>query len=288
MLVSEADSVPSLTLEAISGLAPAGSAATEGVQAFRVGAPEVPAGLMVEQIEGATPAAIAEQLDQVRTRLSGRDPTSVLIVSAAAPEFSVPAAAWAARSGDPVFFVEPDSIPLATRRGLDRHSDARAYVLGPEEVVSDQVLSRLGRKVAGAERMSGASPVTNAIAFARFADGDFGWDINDPGHGFVIANASQPLDAAVSAPLSATAKPGPLLLTDNPDTVPEPLRGFLLDTKPGFAENPTRAVFNHIWLIGDQESLSVGFQAQVDELTELAQIDAGTGEAHPAPEASAP
>jgi hypothetical protein len=211
-----------------------------------------------------------------------------LIVSAAAPEFSVPAAAWAARSGDPVFFVEPDSIPLATRRALDRYPDARAYVLGPERVVSDQVLSRLGRKVAGAERISGASPVTNAIAFARFADGDFGWDINDPGHGFVIANASQPLDAAVSAPLSATAKPGPLLLTDNPETVPEPLRGFLLDSKPGFAENPTRAVFNHIWLIGDRESLTPGFQAQVDELTELAQIGAGTGEADPAPEASAP
>ena len=279
VLVSEADSVPSLTLEAITGLAPSGSAATEGVQAFRVGAPEVPTGLIVEQIGGADPAEIAAQIDRARARLSGRDPRRVVIVSAAAPEFSVPAAAWAAHSGDPVLFVEPDSVPEATLRALRRHDEARAYVLGPERIISDRVLSRVGRAVAGAERISGGNPVTNAIAFARFGDGDFGWDINDPGHGFVIANASQPQDAAVSAPLSATAKPGPLLLTDEAEAVPEPLRGFLLDTKPGYADDPTRAVYNHVWLIGDQQSLTPGFQAQVDLLTELAQIDAGTGEA---------
>jgi hypothetical protein len=39
----------------------------------------------------------------------------------------------------------------------------------------------------------------SAIAFALFADGDFGFNIFDPGHGFIIANATRPADAGVAA-----------------------------------------------------------------------------------------
>ncbi len=278
VLVSDADGVPTLTLEAIEGLAPSGSPATRGAQVFRIGAPSVPGGLDVLEMAGADPAALAAKLDRIRGRLTGRDPSHVLVVSAESPEFAVPAAAWAARSGDPVLFVEADSVPGATLRALRRHEGAQAYVLGPERVISDRVLSRVDRAVAGAERISGGSPVTNAIAFARFSDGEFGWDINDPGHGFVIANTARPLDAAVAAPLSATGKPGPLLLTDDAEAVPDPLRGFLLDTKPGYVDDPTRAVYNHVWLIGDQESITAGFQAQVDDLTELVRVTSGSGD----------
>jgi hypothetical protein len=278
ILVSDAGGVPKLTLEAIRGLAPSGSPATGGAQVFRVGAPAVPAGLQVSEIRGDDPAETAAELDRLRGRLTERDPGQVLIVSSEAPEFAVPAAAWAARSGDPVLYVCADSVPDATLQALRRHRTAQAYVLGPERIVSDRVLSRVERAVAGAQRISGGNPVTNAIAFARFADRDFGWDINDPGHGFVIANSSRPLDAAVAAPLSATAKPGPLLLTDDPEVVPEPLREFLLDTKPGYVDDPTRAVYNHVWLIGDMDSIGLGFQAQVDELTELTRVRGGSGD----------
>ncbi len=278
ILVSDAGGVPKLTLEAIRGLAPSGSPATGGAQVFRVGAPAVPTGLQVSEIRGADPAETAAELDRLRGRLTERDPSQVLIVSSEAPEFAVPAAAWAAHSGDPVLYVSADSVPDATLQALRRHGTAQAYVLGPERIVSDRVLSRVERAVAGAQRISGGNPVTNAIAFARFADRDFGWDINDPGHGFVIANSSRPLDAAVAAPLSATAKPGPLLLTDDPEVVPEPLRGFLLDTKPGYVDDPTRAVYNHVWLIGDRDSIGLGFQAQVDELTELTRVRGGSGD----------
>ena len=58
-------------------------------------------------------------------------------------------------------------------------------------------------------------PVANAIAFARYVDGTFGWNINDPGHGFVIANSSRPADAAAAAALSGSGTWGPLLLTDD-------------------------------------------------------------------------
>ena len=85
-------------------------------------------------------------------------------------------------------------------------------------------------------RVSGEDPVDNAIALARYADGGFGWNINDPGHGFVVARSDAPLDAAAAAPLSASGTWGPLLLSDDADTLPEALREYLLDVKPGYTD----------------------------------------------------
>ena len=121
-------------------------------------------------------------------------------------------------------------------------------------------------------RVSGEDPVTNAIALARYADGGFGWNVNDPGHGFVVARCDSPLDAAAAAPLSASGTWGPLLLTDSADTLPAALRGYLLDVKPGYTTDPTRAFYNHVWVIGDQEAIDVSQQAEIDELAELAKI----------------
>ena len=45
--------------------------------------------------------------------------------------------------------------------------------------------------------------------------------------------------------------------------------------KPGYTDNPTRAFYNHVWVIGDQEAISVNQQAEVNELAELAKIGGG-------------
>ena len=114
--------------------------------------------------------------------------------------------------------------------------------------------------------------MTSAIALARYRDGGFGWDVNDPGHGFVVARSDEPLDAAAAAPLSAAGTWGPLLLTDDAATLPPALRGYLLDVKPGYTNDPTRAFYNHVWVIGDQEAISVSEQAEIDQLAALAKI----------------
>src|SRR4029079_8640421 len=119
--------------------------------------------------------------------------------------------------------------------------------------------------------------VANVIAVARFTSGDFGWNINHPGHGFAIANIDRPLDAPAAAPLAATGgSPRPPPLTDAAGSVPPALESFLSDTQPGFEDDPTRAVFNYVWIIGDSEAISVPFQAQVDQLTKLAPVSNAT------------
>ena len=124
------------------------------------------------------------------------DPTdAVLIAPADSPEFAMPAAGWAAKSGQPVLWTLKDSLPPETRAAIQAHKKPRIYVLGPEDAVGESVVKEL-EKLGTTKRVSGPDPITNAIAFARYSDGPrFGWNVVDPGHGVVFANASRTLDA---------------------------------------------------------------------------------------------
>jgi hypothetical protein len=274
-LVSEADGVPEPTSQALDALDPQGSKATGGAQVFAVGKATVPDGLQAKRVGAAGGNAAAAAIAALRDELLGRPPQHVVLAPATQPALAMPAAAWAARSGDPVLFADRDTLPKVTEMALKRHADTPVYVLGPSSAISSQVVRRIAKLGPRVRRVSGEDPVANAIALARYADGDFGWNVNDPGHGFVVARSDAPLDATAAAPLSASGTWGPLLLTDNADTLPEALRGYLLDVKPGYTTNPTRAFYNHVWVIGDQEAIDVKQQAEIDELAELAKIDGG-------------
>jgi hypothetical protein len=274
VLISEADGVPEPTAQALDALDPQGDKKTKGIQAFAIGAASAPSGLEVKQV-GSGGTAGAAAIAKLRDELLGGAPQHVVIAPATEPTFAMPAAAWAARSGDPVLFADESKLPSPTAAALARHPKTPVYVLGPSSAISSDVVREIGKIATHVRRISGEDPVANAIAFARYADGGFGWNINDPGHGFVVANSAEPLDAPAAAALSASGTWGPLLLTDSADTLPAALRGYLLDVKPGYTTDPTRAFYNHVWVIGDQEAISVNEQAEIDELAALAKIGGG-------------
>ncbi len=288
VLLTDGGEVPAPTESALSELAPAGSKATDGAQAFRIGETADPGELDAVSVEGSDPAEIAAGIDRLRTRLTKSEPEHLLLVGSEEPAFAMPAAAWAARSGDPVLYLEGDEVPKPTLDALRRHMGVPAFVLGPEDAVSKRVFDAVAKASPGVARIAGADPVENAVEFARYAAGDFGWNINDPGHGFVLANADRPADAAAAAPLSASGTWGPLLLTEDAEELPGPLRGYLLDVKPGYEDDPTRAFYNHIWVIGDPGAISVGMQAQVDEIADLTRVRSGTGGSILGPEPGTP
>jgi hypothetical protein len=276
ILLTDGGDLPPLTASAIRSLAPAGSSETGGRQAFVIGEAARPAGFDAQTVKGGDPAAVAAGIDKLRTRLEG-EPDDVLVASSEDPAVAMPAAAWAARSGDPVLFSDRDSLPKATAEALHAHERSGVYVLGPESAISNDVFKQIEKISPATQRVGASDPVANAVDFARYASGTFGWNINDPGHGFVIANADRPLDAAAAAPLSASGTWGPLLVTDDAAALPGPLEAYLLDVKPGFESDPTRAVYNHVWLIGDSSAISVDFQARVDQLAEVAPVSSGSG-----------
>jgi hypothetical protein len=272
LLVTSDGDIPDPSSQALAALDPQGGNDTGGAQAFAVEAAVAPEGLKTMKVKGGSPAGVAAALAALRDKLFGDPPQHVVIAPEGEPGFAIPAAAWAARSGDPVLFSGAEKLPAPTARALKRYAKLPVYVLGPSAAISSGVVREIAKLGDPVQRVSGEDPVENAIALARYASGDFGWNVNDPGHGFVVARSDAPLDAAVAAPLSASGTWGPLLLTDDADTLPVALREYLLDVKPGYTTDPTRAFYNHVWVIGDQEAIDVRQQAEIDQLAELAKI----------------
>ena len=276
VLVSEHGAVPDATAQALSELKPDGRQTPGGAAVYSAGGATVPSGLKAQEIPGSTPAAIANSIDQLRQAALGAEPQHILLVSSEQPGYAMPAAAWAARSGDPVLFTGRNQLPAATLEALRRHVSATVYVLGPESVISRSVIQQVGHVSSRVQRVGATGPVQNSILFARYSDGSFGWNINDPGHGMELANADRPLDAAAAASLASSGKWGPLLLTDDAAALPPDLRSFFLDIKPGYEADPTRAVYNHVWLMGDASAIGGQMQAEIDELAELAPVGAAS------------
>ena len=272
ILISDTSAVPQATTDALRTLVPSGSKVTEGRQLFTFGAASAPSGLKTLSFGGSDPAALAAQIARLRQKLVNAPPKAVVVTSSTDPAYAMPAAAWAARSGDPVLFAGRGAPPAPTLRQLHRNPGIPVYVLGPPNAVSDRAFRLISKVAPGAKRITASDPVAASVAFARYSAGGFGWDINDPGHGFVVANSSRPLDAAAAAVLSASGTWGPLLVTTSSTSPPAALRDYLLDLKPGYKNDPTRAVYNHVWVIGNTTAISVGFQAQLDDLAEAAKI----------------
>jgi Cell wall binding domain 2 (CWB2) len=277
VLVSQHGAVPDSTVQALAQLDPQGGGPSGEVQAYAADGASVPSGLKSQDLDGDSPAGIANSIDQLRQRLTKQEPQHILVVSSDEPGYAMPAAAWAARSGDPVLFTGRNQVPSPTLAALRRHAASSVYILGPESVVSKDVVRQVGRVAATVQRVGATGTVQNAVFFARYSDGTFGWNINDPGHGLELANDDRPLDAAAAASLASSGKWGPLLITDTADALAPELRSFLLDIKPGYETDPTRAVYNHIWLMGDATAIGGQVQAEVDELAELAPIGQGSG-----------
>jgi hypothetical protein len=272
LLFGEPEGVPEATSAALGALQPGGGAASGGAAVFAIGGVQVPNGMSAAKVTAGDAASEAAAIARLRDRLAGSPPQAIVLASSSEPSYAGPAAAYAARSGDPVLFTEAGALPQPTVAALRRDKGVPVYALGPGSAISGKVLKEvegLGDKVA---RISGDNPVASAIAFARYGEGKFGWRISDPGHGFVLARSDAPLEAAAAAPLSASGTWGPLLLTDSADTLPSELRGYFLDVKPGYTTDPTRAFYNHVWIVGDAGQISVEQQAEVNEVAELAKI----------------
>ena len=280
ILLSGSASLPAATADALGNLAPTGAGNAGGAQVIKVGSVPSPHGLRSVSISGADPYALAAGVDRFVSAVQGRTSRDVVIASGSDPGYAMPAAGWAAESGDPVLFVSSSGVPAATRQALLAHQSPRIYVLGPASVISNQVLGQLG-KYGKVKRVGAGDPASNSVAFAIYRDpacafgqpcahvpGSFGWAMRSPGHGYVLLNAKRPLDAAAAAALSGSGDFGPQLLIDGPSTLPHAVLNFFLNyATPGYTqEGPTAAVYNHGWVIGDQSAISVPVQAEMDNL----------------------
>lgn len=275
VLFSTPDEVPAATSQAIDDLAPTGAPSAGNAQVIRVGNVANPKGVRTVDIPGSDPFTLARSIDAFSATARGATSDRVIVVGSQDPSFAMPAAAWAATSGDPILFVTRDAVPQPTADALKAHAQPKIYVVGPPSAVSEPVIRRL-ETFGKVTRVSGPDATSNSIAFARFRSSGFGWGITDPGHGFVFAAAGRPADAAAAAPLSASGSYGPLLVLPGPPavaTLPAPIRDFLLDVQPGYTDDPVRGVYNRAWIVGDENAISLPVQSQIDQLLEIVPVN---------------
>ena len=277
ILLTNGKELPAVTEDVLKRLEPKGSDLSKDAQVIRVG-PGVarPAGFKTALIEGDTPFERAAAIDRFFSAARAKPSNDVVLYSAESAEFAMPAAAWAARSGDAVLPVRPDAIPPPILKALREHERPNVFVLGPESVISTKVLDQLKkRKLArSVNRIEGPNPVENAIAFARYEKGDFGWGVVVPGYNFTLASTTRPADAAAAAALATRGVFAPLLLSDDAARMPQKLEEYFLSVQPGYEDDPGQAVYNRAWILGDDKAISVDQQAQLDQLTELIPVQA--------------
>ena len=284
ILFSDGTNLPGPSNSALDALAPTGSKAAGNAQIIRVGNVARPAGYKSTDVRGSSPLALTRAIaGLIRSAHPGVAP-KIVIASSDDPSFAMPAAGYAAKSGDPILFVTKDEIPPETRaalaalRGLAK---PRIFILGPSKLISPAVTRQL-KRFGTVKRVGGQNPITNAIEFARYRNGTFGWGVANPGHGMVFMRTARPLYAAAAAPLSGAGSYGPLFLLDNATRLPGALQSQLLDTQPAYRTDPVAGVYNHGWIIGKTDTISVTAQARIDALLEIVQeqlpgnLDAGS------------
>ena len=274
LLISGDGDLPDVTSDTLERLDPRGSDLSKDAQVIRIGdEPAKPGGFRTARIEGKDPYDMAAAIDRFFSAARGGASENVVVTTGEQPEFAMPAAAWAARSGDSVLFVKRDRVPAATFKALAAHNNVKIFVLGPESAISDKVLEDL-RELGRVTRIGAPTPVRNAIEFARYEEGDFGWGATVPGYNFTVAGTSRPLDAAPAATLATRGVFAPLLLTDRADKLPKPLENYFLSVQPGYEGDPGQAVYNRVWILGDDEQVSIAQQAQIDSVAELIPVQA--------------
>jgi putative cell wall binding repeat protein len=269
LLLSSGSSLPGPTKSALAQLSP--------TQVVQVGDTANPGIGHETQITGANPYALAANVAAyVAKNRTGAADNRVLIVSVDAPAYAMSAAAWSAKSGDPILFVTKNNVPPETRDAIGRLQQPRIFVFGPGAVIGRPAIKQL-LALGTVRRISGADPVATAVAFARYENGDFGWGPVRPGRGLVIASDAQPVVAAAASALSSSGTYGPLLLLDPGATqLPPTIVQYLLDNQPGYATDPARGVYNHAWIVGNSQAISLAVQARIDSDLEIVPVSAST------------
>ncbi|MEA2215983.1 MAG: hypothetical protein QOK19_1544 [Solirubrobacteraceae bacterium] len=292
ILFAEGDSLPQVSLEALEAMHPTG-AGTAGAQVIEIAThARLPGRYSVRAVPAAGPAPISGEIEQLLEQVQGGRPRQAIVMGTGGSRASqMPAAGLSAESGAPLLLTDPGSLSAATAAALTRLHRPAIYVMNGAAVGKAVLgaLAKLGSVTRIPEAGTGesASPAAGAIAAARFTDGSFGWGVKEPGHGLVFANSARPLDAPAAALFSATGEYGPLLLLEAPNRIDPGLAAYLGNIQPAYTTapefRPVRGVYNHGWLVGDERTIALGTQAEIDSLLEISPRKLGGAEEAPAP-----
>ncbi|MDW7683829.1 MAG: cell wall-binding repeat-containing protein [Bacillota bacterium] len=230
-------------------------------------------------LSAETPEKLASLLDDYKAMFHV-DHDDEVIIMPKDPTYAVIATSWVAHMGHSLFYVGDDGLSASLRNSLaKRPQDAFIYVLGDEKTIPPEVTEELA--VYGhVQRIPGGDPFEMSTGFAAYLDfgpnfgwwirrttRQFGWAVGEAGHNFTFINPDFPLYVPPAAALSHKGKHGPILLV-NQDTVTASVSRYLRSVQPTFLSSQEQ-LFNHGWIIGDNNAISSSVQAEVDRLLQV-------------------
>lgn len=287
VLFVERDRMPPATHAELKRLGPDGNTYDNKVQVYLVGdiAPAVERevretlGYKTRAFRTADPFVLSEMLDIWAAAVHGDHPDEVVVVQYGALATALPATAWNAHMGQGLFFVQGETIPVPTRRALSRRFGGKAfiYLFGSENLISANVQRELAQ-YGHVQRVQGKDAFEVALNFASFRDSghnegwafgswprDFGWDIGEAGHNYTIVNPENWQQAVTGSVLSHMGKHGPMILVDR--LLTEKQKEYFTKVRPTWTE-PVDQLYNHAWILGDEQLLPMATQLEIDGLLE--------------------
>lgn len=275
VLFYDKGSIPEITMKEIQRLNPVGN--VDGTQIMvmgNLGDKELALldDFKLEQVSGESAAEFARDIDFKYAEITGETTNGVIIVSLEeeAKLYSILAGNWIAHMPEPILYVNKDEIPEATKEALSkRNNNASIYVLGPETVISNELENALN-EYGIVTRISGETPTETALAFAQFKDNktNFGWGVNEPGHGLEFVSTSSPEIAIVGAPFAHLGKHAPLIWLAEGVATGE-VHDFLNTMQPTFTDDPTVGPYTHVYLLGSTDLITYETQGMIDLMIEI-------------------
>ena len=295
------DGIPQVTLDEIKRLGDTGIARDDNTDVFAIGNAANPAvlsqlqalNLKVHTITAPDVFSLANQIDQVYGQIQNPDTgvpqmatsastggagvMDVMIGSVDAWQYILPATHWVSHMPAGLLWVNQNSIPQPTIDALKRRmGHAQIYVWGGPNQVSAQVVQQLNQygtvtRITNDDAVAYNQPPTDdptstSIAFAKMWDpmGMVGWNITGPGHGFTLVNSNDWQAAVGSAILSHLGFHAPLLLVNDPNTLPADVETYLKEVAPGFRTSPADGPYNMTYVVGPYQDVAWPLQAHVD------------------------
>lgn len=266
----EKEYLPTATVDALDRLKVKGYPKAEGLEAIVMGKAGVDVFIGLKDrrlkttlVKAKTPFALAEKLVPFHGGGLGRYSPTIVVASGEERDYTLPAAAWSAYSGDPLALVTRDEIPPETRRLIAQRQKLTLerptmYVIGPEDVISDEVMAQLSAYGA-VKRVAGDSASETAVALARYRDPktQFGWGFDRAPANVSLVNTDDWANAIGAFTFAATGPQAPLLLTDSSEKVPDEVVEYLRDIAGSEASQG--------FVFGDRQSIGSAAFDQFDK-----------------------
>lgn len=291
--------IPRVTANEIKRLGDTGMSRYHNVDAFLVGPAANPGvehqlqtmGLKYVTVTAPNVPALANTVDRLYGSIENPDTgvpnmdngaQDVMVGSMQSYQYLLPATHWVAHMASGLLWVNADSVPQATISALKRRNGhARIYLFGGPQQISGKVADQLARygavmrvtndDIVAFNAPPKETPVDTAIAFAKMWDpnGQVGWKITGPGHGFTLVNQGDWQAAVASAPLSHLGFHAPLLMTNSAGELPPQVDGYLRSVAPTYLTSPADGPYNMTYVIGGWRQVAWSVQAHVDYISEM-------------------